>query len=316
MAMTSADQRIEQLNAVSARRVIEPDVALPGALGEGRLLPDELLSIAGLDLELTPEQRARLSREEVASITQAGIRFEAVLTAGFGLVIARTRELRSPSVTYLLHEIGEESRHSRLFVRLLDQIDPQAVDPFSRGVLGFVSDRAVRVIIGFPALLYVLVLAGEEIPDLLQKLAGEHPDTDPMLRAVNQYHRKEEARHLAFARMTLPDVWRQAGPIDRFAVRFVAPIVIRSMFELIVHPGVYATVGLPGWKTWWNVRNSPTRVNLRHRALRPVLEALQGAGIIRRGAVPRWWRSLCGVDHAGTATEERAPDGVVGAVAG
>ena len=316
MVTTSTDERIERLSAVSARRVIDPDVSLPGSLGPGQVLPDDLLSVAGLDLDLTTEQRSRLSREELASITQAGIKFEAVLTAGFGLMIARARDLRAPSIIYSLHEIGEESRHSRLFVRLLDQLEPQAVDPFDRGILGFLADRGVRLIVGFPALLYVLVLAGEEIPDLLQKLAAEHPDTDPLLRQVNHYHRQEEARHLSFARTTLPEVWRRAGPIDRFAVRFVAPLVIRSMFELIVHPGVYATVGLPGWKTWWNVRQSPARIGLRHRATRPVLDALLTAGVVSRGAVPRLWRSLCGVAGSVPALEATAPPGAPVTAAG
>jgi hypothetical protein len=316
MVTISTDERIERLSAVSARRVIDPDVTLPGHLGPGQVLPDELLSVAGLDLDLTPEQRTRLSREELAAVTQAGIKFEAVLTAGFALVIARSRDLRAPSVNYSLHEIGEESRHARLFLRLLDDVEPQAVDPFDRGVLGFLADRGVRLIVGLPALLYVLVLAGEEIPDLLQKLAGEHPDTDPLLRQVNQYHRQEEARHLSFARTMLPEVWRQAGPIDRFAARVVAPLVIRSMFDLIVHPGVYATVGLPAWTTWWKVSRSPRRVALRHRATRPVLDALLAAGIVHRGAVPRLWRSLCGVDASAAAPEETVAQGVAVAAAG
>jgi hypothetical protein len=303
VTMIPAD-RIEQLNAASARRLIDPDVMLPGRLGDGQVLPDELLSVAGLDLELTRDQWARLSREELASITQAGIHFEAVLTAGFALLITRERELRAPFVTYLLHEIGEESRHSRVFVRLLDELAPEAQNPFARGLLGFLADRGVRAMVGFPALLYVLVLGGEEIPDLLQKRAGEHPDTDPFLREVNQYHRQEEARHLSFARTMLPAVWRRASPIDRFAVRFVAPCVIRGMFDLLVHPGVYATVGLPGWATWWNVRRSPRRIDLRHRATRPVLDALLTAGVFARGDVPRLWRGLCGVDAVGAAIDQ------------
>lgn len=298
------EDRIEQLTAVSARRLIDPDVRLPGRLGDGQVLPDELLSVAGLDLDLTREQWARLSREELASITHAGVHFEAVLTAGFALMIARERELRAPSVTYLLHEIGEETRHSRLFVRLLDQLAPEAQNPFARGLLGFLADRGVRAMVGFPALLYVLVLGGEEIPDLLQKRAAEHPDTDPFLREVNQYHRQEEARHLSFARTMLPAMWRRANPIDRLAVRFVAPYVIGGMFDLLVHPGVYATVGLPGWATWWNVRRAPKRIELRHGATRPVLSALVAAGVVRRGEVPRPWRALCGVDAVGAAIAE------------
>jgi hypothetical protein len=75
------------------------------------------------------------------------------------------------------------------------------------------------------------------------------------------------------------------------------------MFDLLVHPGVYTVVGLPGWTTWWNVRRSVTRVELRHRATRPVLNALLAAGVVAREHIPRPWRTLCGVDRAGTAVD-------------
>src|SRR2546425_4873154 len=92
--------RIERLSTVSLRRVIEPDVDVPGQVGPGQVLPDELLSVAGLDLGLTPEQRAVLSREEVASITASGIRFESILAAGFSMDIVRRRDLTDLRVTY------------------------------------------------------------------------------------------------------------------------------------------------------------------------------------------------------------------------
>src|SRR5437867_10229376 len=121
-AAKSIEERIDRLSTASLKRVIEPDVEVPGEVGPGQLLPDELLSVAGLDLDLTPEQRIALSREEVASITGVGIRFESVLAAGFSMQIVRQRDLTDPQVTYILHELGEETRHSRLFVRLLSQL--------------------------------------------------------------------------------------------------------------------------------------------------------------------------------------------------
>ena len=96
-----------------------------------------------------------------------------------------------------------------------------------------------------PSLFCLLVLSGEEVPDLLQKLASEHPDTDPMIKAVSKYHRQEEARHLAFGRMLFPEQWAAAGPIERFLVRHLGSRIAIAMFDTIVHPGVYATVGLP-----------------------------------------------------------------------
>ena len=88
--------KVERLSTASARRVIEPDTDLPGHIGPGQIIPDDLLSVAGLDLDLTDEQKVQLSREEVGSITTSGVIFEAVLEAGFALQITRATDLTDP----------------------------------------------------------------------------------------------------------------------------------------------------------------------------------------------------------------------------
>jgi hypothetical protein len=291
--------RINRLSRAAANRVIEPDVDVAGHVGPGQILPDDLLSVAGLDLDLSTEQRATLSREEVASITTAGVMFEAVLEAGFALQITRTPDLTDPRVTFLLHEIGEETRHQRLFIRMLEDLRPTAHHPLDRWLPRKIERFTVARFIQHPALLYTLVLGGEEIPDLIQKRAAEHPDTDPFIKQVNRYHRQEEARHLSYARAVLPEVWSGATRTDRVLVHRVAPAVIGGMFDMLVHPGVYETVGLPGWETWKAVRASAPRVELRHEATRPVLGALIDAGAVTPGRVPKGWRELCGVDRQG-----------------
>ena len=300
---TTLDERIERLSAVSLKRVVEPDEAVPGGPGEGQLLPTELLSIAGLDLDLTPEQLVKLSREEVASITGEGIRFESILTAGFSMEIVRKADLTDPRVTYILHELGEETRHSRLFVRLLTALAPEARNPLNKPILNKIQSLVLPLLMSMPAFFCVLVLTGEEIPDLMQKLASEHPDTDPFVRDVNKYHRQEEARHLAFARMILPELWQKASRLEKVMIRHFAPLMVGGMFEMLVHPGVYETVGLPGWETWRKANRSPQRVSLRQRALRPLLEALVEAGALRTGRIPSRWQKLCGVDAQGRAVD-------------
>ena len=291
--------RIERLSAISARRVLEPDETVPGEVGDGQIIPDELLSIRDLGLSLTPEQRRILAREEIAAVTEEGIRFESILCAGFSREIQREPDLTDPWVTYALHELGEETRHSRLFVRLLGQLRPVAVNPYNHGVQGFVKERVLDFILQRPSLFYVMVLAGEEIPDLLQKRTLEHPDTDPFLAQVNRYHRQEEARHLAFARLRLPEVWARAPRRHRFAVRRIAPAIIRSQLRGLLHPGIYRAAGLPGWKTALAVYRSPSGVDLRQQATRPILATLLESGAVRRGRVPKSWQTLCGVDRGG-----------------
>jgi len=291
--------RSTRLSNTSLRRVIEPDTDLPwDALGDGQVVADELLSVAGIEHGLTPDAKARLSREELAAMVITGLRFEAGLIAGFATQLA-TADVTDPRVTYMLHEMGEETRHSRAFARLVTELEPVAVNPLEKGLPARLRKRIARIAADSPALLTVFVLAGEEIPDLLQKITAEHPDTDPLVAALNRYHRAEEARHLAYARMTLAEHWANAGWLERRRVRSLAPRAIGALVASLVHPGVYKSVGLPGFRTWRAVQRTPERIAVRHAGSRAVLKALFDAGVLERGKVPRAWRKLCGVDRHG-----------------
>jgi hypothetical protein len=294
-------KRIDRLNTASLRRVIEPDSEVTGGVGPGQVIPSEMLTVADLDLRLTDSQLATLSREELASVAISGIRFETFLMSGFAAQMACSPDLTDPRIVYMLHEMGEETRHSRLFIRLVEQLQPRASDPLQSRIGQMFFRRVLRTVLNRPAVFCVLVLSGEEIPDLFQKKIADHPDTDPFVRDVNHYHRMEEARHLAFARAVLPELWAEASFIDRALIRFELPRLIRVMFDGMIHPGVYRTVGLPAWKTWRDAARSPFRVALRHEATRPVLAALVDGGCFRPGSIPARWRRLCGVDSSGKA---------------
>src|SRR5581483_10933518 len=244
------DRRIERLSHVSARRVIDPDVDVVGEFGDGQIIPDELLMTYGSGIELTPEQKVVLSREQTAALLDGGVRLESALMAGFGLMLTTWRDVTDPRITYLLHEVGEETRHSRLFVRMVGQLQPKARNPFNRGIKRKVGALIYRLTASNPLLLFTMVLAGEEIPDLLQKRAVDHPDTDDYLRRVNRYHREEEARHLAFGRMVLPELWSRRPRHERWMVRRIAPHLTRLMVETqLTHPGIYEVAGLPMHRT-------------------------------------------------------------------
>src|ERR671914_2742269 len=147
------EERVERLSPASTRRVLEPEELFDwDSMGDGQIIPDELLSVHGLGLDLTPEQKVRLSREEVAAMLGTGIRFEAALMAGFSLQITAADDLADPRITYMLHEMGEETRHSRAFVRLVAELDPTAKDPFRKGLVGRVTSRLMRFTIDAPAL--------------------------------------------------------------------------------------------------------------------------------------------------------------------
>jgi hypothetical protein len=76
-------------------------------------------------------------------------------------------------------------------------------------------------------------------------------------------------------------------------------LLVTDMFRMTVHPGVYETVGLPGWKTWRRANKTPQRLQMRYDACRGVLRAMVDAGVLKAGRIPRAWRRLCGVDRQG-----------------
>ena len=305
MAVTAPDRatharRISRLSDVSVKRVIEPDVDVVGDFGPGQIIPDELLLTAGLDLDLTPEQKATLSREQAAAMLDGGIRLESVLLAGAGLLLSTWGDLTDARVTYLLHEVGEETRHSRLFIRMIEQLQPKARNPFHRGIDRLVGKRLYRLVASHPLLFCTMVLAGEEIPDLVQRRSIEHPDTDDYLRRANLYHREEEARHLAFGRMLLPELWPTATRRERWMVRRVAPLLVRLMMETqLTHPGIYAAAGLPARRTAWRVNHGANQRALVGEAMRGVLKTLLSAAPELNGRLPRGWRRMCQVDRHG-----------------
>ncbi len=235
------------------------------------------------------------------------MRFEAVLISAFALEMAETPDLVDARTTYALHEMGEETRHSRAFLRLVDQIGPQAPRLMTKGLPAFVRNRIQRGLLRHPVLLYVFVLAGEEIPDLMQKLASEHPETDPLLAEVNRYHRQEEARHLAFARMRLPELAEASSAWERWRMRHTVAFGIHRLFDSMLDPGVYATVGLPPLRTWFKANRSDRRRAMRYEACRPILEQVIAAGFLETGKITFLWRVLCGVDRDGEPRPDSPP---------
>jgi len=138
----------------------------------------------------------------------------------------------------------------------------------------------------------------------LQRRAIEHPDTDDYLRRANAYHREEEARHLAFGRMLLPELWAAASWRERWLVRRVAPLLTNLMMNTqLTHPGIYAAAGLPGRRTARRVIRSANHRELMAEAMRGVLKALMAAAPELDGRVPRGWRRMCQVDRHGRPVE-------------
>ena len=148
--------------------------------------------------ELDPEQQARLTQHEFASISGVGIWFEMILMQ----LILRDVYDDDPSlphVQFALTEIGDECRHSVMFARMAAAYGCPAYGPSKAGRrLG----RLFKTIGHGPAA-YAAILVAEEVLDILQRDLIRDERVQPLSREVSRIHVLEEARHMRFAREEL-----------------------------------------------------------------------------------------------------------------
>jgi hypothetical protein len=234
----------ERLLRSSAKASFDPNVALDW---DGEIDPSlhgmspEWSTLYGTDLwdELDPQRQALLTRHEFASISGVGIWFEMILMQ---LVL---RDIYDddpslPHVQFALTEIGDECRHSVMFARMAAAYGCPAYGP---------SPRARRLgrwfkTVGHGPAAYAAILVAEEVLDILQRDLIRDETVQPLSREVSRIHVVEEARHMRFAREELARRAPELSASERRRHRAVIAVVADVIGSTLVHPNVYAAVGL------------------------------------------------------------------------
>lgn len=283
------DVTAERLLDSSMRNSYDPDVDVDwdAPLVEGKgFLPEERVSLYGTALwdQLTAEQRLELAKHEIGSITSVGLWTEIVLMQLLARYAADL-DPRSPHTHYALTEIGDETRHAIMFGKGIARLGLPAYGP----------PRAVRVpaklfgaAIGGPAM-FASVLVVEETTDRLQRSMLDDDNIQPMIRMINRIHVVEEARHVRYAREEL--VRGMAG-LSRSALelhRMVTAVVAYAVVNVMVHPGVYAAVGLDPRQARAAALANPHHHESRRWMAEKVVAFLTEVGMIG-GPSKRIWR--------------------------
>ncbi|GAB3589644.1 diiron oxygenase [Angustibacter peucedani] len=244
--MTTTDIEVisGRLLRSSAKASFDPNVALDWDAPVDPLLhgmSPEWSSLHGTPLwdELDPERQALLTRHEFASISGVGIWFEMILMQ----LVLRDVYDDDPSqqhVQWALTEIGDECRHSVMFARMASAYGCPAYGPSPAGRrLG----RLFKTLGHGPAA-YAAILVAEEVLDILQRDLVKDERVQPLSREVSRIHVLEEARHMRFAREELelraPLLSARERRLHRAVIAVVADVIVSNL----VHPDVYAAVGL------------------------------------------------------------------------
>jgi hypothetical protein len=193
----------------------------------------------GLWERMSEQQRITLTRHEASSIAGLGVWFETILMQ----LLVRGYYGQDPTTAhaqYALTEIADECRHSVMFGRMIDKLDTPVYRP--EGI-----DQALGKWIGSTGTgprMFAAILICEEILDTLQREAMVHEQVQPLVRMVSRIHVVEEARHVRYAREELARQVRAAG---RGRLAFDKVVIGRAAYlcgTRLVHPAVYASVGI------------------------------------------------------------------------
>jgi hypothetical protein len=248
----------------------------------------ERISLYGTALweALTEEQRKELSRLEVASIASIGIWFETILMQ----MLVRHAYDRDPAtdhVQYAYTEIADECRHSVMFAKMIGKLGSSAhrLDPLAHH-LGRVFKSIAHGPLIFAGALFV-----EEVLDQLQREAVPDEQIEPLVRAVSRIHVVEEARHMRYAREEFRRDWAGRGRAQRAYSRLMLGLVAYFSATRLIHPAVYARVGLDPRTAARTARRNPHWIATKSWAARKAVATFQEAGAIRGPGRYLWRRA-------------------------
>lgn len=290
--VTDPAVRRQRLLTASARHSYDPELDIDWSApvpDELPSLPEHRVSLYGTRLwdRLTPRQQITLGTHEWCSITRFGIWFETLLMRMLLRDIYR-RDPSSEYVQYALTEIGDETRHSIMFAREVDALGATGYAPgpglLRLGALfGALAPRG-------PAM-FAATLLTEETLDRLQRELMADETLQPLVRMTSRIHVVEEARHVTFARTELV---RQLEHTPRPVLLRHRQLTAAAAFVVsanLIHPHVYASVGLDPRQARAVARANPYHRETLRWMGEPVTRFLTEVGMIGRPGRTLWRRS-------------------------
>jgi hypothetical protein len=270
----------ERLLRTASRHSLDPDVEVEWDAGPvpGLLwMPEHRISLYGTHLwdGLSHDQRVELSKHEVASQCSTGIWFETI----FMHLLLRHhygQDQVDAHARHTLTEIAEECRHSLMFGRFLTTTGCPDYGPGRR--LHHVG-RAFKALAN-PTVMFAGALFVEETLDAMQREGMRDAAVQPLIRQVSRLHVVEEARHITFARAEVARHVATLTPPQLALARLVTAGVAYTVLRALVHPRVYASVGLDPREAYAVREANPHWRAAKHAWTSKVVGLLQENGLL------------------------------------
>ena len=253
----------------------------PQALQEGAwCMPPELISIYGTPAyeALDEAQRKRLSLYEMANLFSTVLQGERLLVQGLA------HRLYSPGndreiTGYLHHFLDEENKHMVMFGefchRYIGKVYPEKK-------LALPREYAKGE---YEVVFFCLAMVVEELGDYYNVVVEHDERVDPLVREINKVHHIDEARHLAFGRLYLAELFERYSPgwSPEVLAGFRQWLVgyLKSCWGDYYNPSVYRDAGVT---EAYNLRqaalNHPACIAHRQRASDKVVSYFVKTGLL------------------------------------
>ncbi|WP_246002305.1 diiron oxygenase [Allorhizocola rhizosphaerae] len=139
--------------------------------------------------------------------------------------------------------------------------------------------------------MYASILLAEEILDAFQREIMGDETLQPLIRMVSRVHVIEESRHIRFARDELARQVSSSGRIELAYSRLVIARAARSIVNRLVHPHVYAAVGIPPKLGRATARANPHFQSTLRWSAAKIVATLHELGLIGGPGRLLWTRS-------------------------
>ena len=253
----------------------------PQALQEGAwCMPPEEISIFGTPAweALDEAQRMKLSRYEMCNLFSLVLQGEKLLVQGLAHRLYSSSN--NHAITeYLHHFLDEENKHMVMFGefchRYIGKVYPEKKLALPREFAK--GEEEVTF--------FCLAMVVEELGDYYNVVIERDERVDPLVREINKVHHIDEARHLAFGRVYLAELFERYSPAwspdTLVGFRQWLASYLKSSWGDYYNPSVYRDVGMADA---YEVRQAalahPGRIAHRRRASDKVVSYFVKTGLL------------------------------------
>ena len=245
-------------------------------------MPPAALALAGVpEFEALPlATRRRVSQLEYVHLLHAGLWLESLFIARVAGLVHRCSD--AATRMRLLEEMREEAGHSLMFVELLRRSGFAPAAAHGRALR--LVDVLARTLPSGSALFWALVVAGEELPDRLNRQIQrgvEDVTVSAVVYRMSRIHAEDEAAHAAYARERCVEA---AARCPRWVRAALAPAVgaaigLYARYVYFPPAELYVQAGLAPGRLWRaRALANPRRAALVAGMLRPTVAFLRRSG--------------------------------------